>query len=336
MRGYPTVFFFKNGARKEYGGPRTTEGIISWLDKNSAPVTTHITTGEQLEQFKSNENAVVGFFSEDDSRKFPIQKALNLLFYNIFYSSLTKNEKGLKIFSDAAESEKTEELRFGYVTSSALYGDNAEGTVELLKKGAKIAIPDEHLSDATKLADYLFDHSFPLVGEVGPDNFKRYVTRGKPLYLAFINVDQPTKGEQVEAFTKVASRFNDFSFGYISAEKFGGNMERMGASGKVVPTIVRLVFDQNKPIAFDREGQFNEESILEWVEGTISGKYKYAPKSEPVPEANGDAVKTIVGTTFDEIVHDESKDVLVEFYAPCKPKLYALNFSFLTPFTNFF
>ncbi|CAH8385927.1 unnamed protein product [Eruca vesicaria subsp. sativa] len=39
-------------------------------------------------------------------------------------------------------------------------------------------------------------------------------------------------------------------------------------------------------------------------------------KSDPVPENNDGDVKIIVGNNFDEIVLDESKDVLLEIYAP--------------------
>jgi len=38
-------------------------------------------------------------------------------------------------------------------------------------------------------------------------------------------------------------------------------------------------------------------------------------KSEPVPEQTG-PVKVVVAKNFDEIVNDETKDVLIEFYAP--------------------
>jgi len=39
-------------------------------------------------------------------------------------------------------------------------------------------------------------------------------------------------------------------------------------------------------------------------------------KSEAVPETNDAPVRLVVGSTWDSIVMDESKDVLVEFYAP--------------------
>jgi protein disulfide isomerase family A protein 3 len=39
-------------------------------------------------------------------------------------------------------------------------------------------------------------------------------------------------------------------------------------------------------------------------------------KSEPVPASNNEPVKVVVAKNFDDIVNDESRDVLIEFYAP--------------------
>jgi len=39
-------------------------------------------------------------------------------------------------------------------------------------------------------------------------------------------------------------------------------------------------------------------------------------KSEKVPTSNDGPVKVVTGLTFDEIVHNPEKDVLIEFYAP--------------------
>lgn len=48
----------------------------------------------------------------------------------------------------------------------------------------------------------------------------------------------------------------------------------------------------------------------------LSGKLKPIIKSQPVPKNNKGLVKVVVGKTFDEIVMDTNKDVLIEFYAP--------------------
>jgi protein disulfide-isomerase-like protein len=45
-------------------------------------------------------------------------------------------------------------------------------------------------------------------------------------------------------------------------------------------------------------------------------KLSRAIKSEPEPSVNSEPVTTVVGSSFDKIVMDDSKDVLIEFYAP--------------------
>lgn len=49
---------------------------------------------------------------------------------------------------------------------------------------------------------------------------------------------------------------------------------------------------------------------------SVTGKLKPIVKSQPVPKNNKGPVKVVVGKTFDEIVMDTKKDVLIEFYAP--------------------
>ena len=49
---------------------------------------------------------------------------------------------------------------------------------------------------------------------------------------------------------------------------------------------------------------------------TIAGKLTPYIKSQPVPKKQQGPVKVVVGKTFEQIVLDKSKDVLIELYAP--------------------
>lgn len=48
----------------------------------------------------------------------------------------------------------------------------------------------------------------------------------------------------------------------------------------------------------------------------FAGKLTKQIKSQPVPKRQEGPVKIVVGKTFEEIVNDKTKDVLIEFYAP--------------------
>ena len=48
----------------------------------------------------------------------------------------------------------------------------------------------------------------------------------------------------------------------------------------------------------------------------MAGELKTFLKSAEIPETNDEAVKVVVGKNFDEMVINNDKDVLVEFFAP--------------------
>lgn len=56
--------------------------------------------------------------------------------------------------------------------------------------------------------------------------------------------------------------------------------------------------------------------MVKFVQDVQEGRVSTFMKSEEVPATNDAPVKVIVGKTFNEIAMDETKDVLVEFYAP--------------------
>merc|ERR1712168_732636 len=62
--------------------------------------------------------------------------------------------------------------------------------------------------------------------------------------------------------------------------------------------------------------KFSVENLESFVKEFKGGKLKPYIKSEPIPESNDGPVKVVVGETFDQIVNDPTKDVLIEFYAP--------------------
>ncbi|VAH85123.1 unnamed protein product [Triticum turgidum subsp. durum] len=63
-------------------------------------------------------------------------------------------------------------------------------------------------------------------------------------------------------------------------------------------------------------GEISLDTIKEFARDFLEDKLTPSYKSDPVPELNDEDVKVVVGKSLDQIVLDESKDVLLEVYAP--------------------
>jgi len=67
---------------------------------------------------------------------------------------------------------------------------------------------------------------------------------------------------------------------------------------------------------FPLEGAVTQESMSALVASYNAGTLKPTLKSDPIPATNPGPVVVVVGKNFNEIVLDETKDVLLEVYAP--------------------
>jgi len=108
-----------------------------------------------------------------------------------------------------------------------------------------------------------------------------------------------------------------FSFSDVS----GGIQERlaefMGVTKDQLPTLRAILpADMKKYESPNKPADLTVDNIGSFIDDVLSGAIKPHLKSEPVPEPNDGPVTVIVGTEFDKIVKDPTKDVFVKYYAP--------------------
>jgi len=84
---------------------------------------------------------------------------------------------------------------------------------------------------------------------------------------------------------------------------------------KDLPT-VRIADTRNDLLKYNMKGEINESNILRFVDEWENGKLSATFKSDEIPEKQENEVIVVVGKSFNQVVMDDSKDVLVEFYAP--------------------
>jgi protein disulfide isomerase len=91
--------------------------------------------------------------------------------------------------------------------------------------------------------------------------------------------------------------------------------EYIGITASDLPT-VRITDTRVDMKKYNLQGEITADNIRKFVKDWQSGALKQSLKSEEIPAEQTENVYVLVGKSFDSIVLDETKDVLVKFYAP--------------------
>lgn len=303
VSGYPTLKIFKGGEMVEdYNGPRESDGIVKTMASKAGPDSKVLETVADCEKFLNrNDYAVVGFFSDADSE---IAKIFGKV-AGALSSELKFAHTSVKEILD----------KYGYKDDIVLFQPK-----RLHNKFEEAA--QKYTDDVTqyKLKTWLQAQSLGLCGHrtVGnADNFK------KPWVVAYYDVDyvKNPKGTNYwrNRVLKVAKKFKDAGkkvyFAVSNNNDFGGEVGEFGIDSRIGDKPV-IVAKDAKDMKYVMEADFSMDALEQFVNDLLDNKLEAYMKSEPVPDNSDKDVKVVVGRNFDEIVNDNTKDVLIEFYAP--------------------
>lgn len=105
------------------------------------------------------------------------------------------------------------------------------------------------------------------------------------------------------------------NFATIDAKAFGAHAGNLNLPTDKFPSFA--IQETLKEEKYPFEGSaLTEKDIGAFVKDFVDGKLEPSIKSEAVPASQDGPVTILVATTFKELVLDNDKDVLVEFYAP--------------------
>uniref|UniRef100_A0A3Q3X2F3 Protein disulfide-isomerase n=1 Tax=Mola mola TaxID=94237 RepID=A0A3Q3X2F3_MOLML len=307
VSGYPTLKVFRDGEETGgYDGPRTADGIVSYFKKQAGPASVELHDDADFQKFVSDSDAsVVGFFADVKS---------------------TAQVEFLK-----AASALRDKYRFAHTNSETLLQSqrvDAEGVVlfrpPLLRNkfedGSVKYSEDKYTSN--KIKRFIQDNAFGICPHMTEDNKDQMA--GKDLLVAYYDIDyvRNPKGSNYwrNRVMKVAKKFLDegkkLNFAVANKDNFRGVLSEFGLEPNSDAPVVALRTAKGDKYAmsetFTSDGKALERFLQDYFEGTL----KRYLKSEPVPETNDGPVKVLVAENFDSIVNDDSKDVLIEFYAP--------------------
>lgn len=221
------------------------------------------------------------------------------------------------IFSKTAEKLR-DSYPFGYSTDAELA--EAEGVqapaIVLYKTFDEGKTTFTGQFDAETIETFAKTASTPLVGEVGPETYSSYMSAGLPLAYIFAETAEE-RTELAELLKPLAEEYRGkVNFATIDAKQFGAHAGNLNLPTDKFPSFAIQETVKNQKFPFDHEKKIELASIKSFVDDFIAGKVEPSIKSEPIPETQENAVQVVVAKSYNDIVLDDTKDVLIEFYAP--------------------
>lgn len=106
------------------------------------------------------------------------------------------------------------------------------------------------------------------------------------------------------------------NFATIDAKAFGAHAGNLNLDAEKFPAFAIQETVKNQKFPFDQTKKLTEEDVGKFVQDFVDGKVSPSIKSEPIPETQEGPVEVVVAHNYEDVVINNNKDVLVEFYAP--------------------
>jgi len=306
VKGYPTMYVFRNGKKSEYKGPREAAGIADYMISHSGDATKLFESHKSVKEFmvsNGDEAVFLGVFKDVED---PL--------YKLFIEANDELREDYKF--GHTFNAKTKDM-FGLKGESAIVVCHPEYLISNYEKRYQFYTDEDGSADAIK--EFYKKYQVPMVGHLEQQSEKKFSKR--PLVVVFYDVSFDAKVRSLtqywrEKVLRVAREYPDIQFAVANEESFEEKLKQLGLHESGEDVNVGLYDEQDRKFALVDE-EFSEESLTEFIDSWKAGKLKPILKSQPVPpRAKAGKVQVVVGNSFDDIVMDESKEVLIEFYAP--------------------
>eukprot|EP01022_Parablepharisma_sp_SALTPOND_P034056 TRINITY_DN903_c0_g1_i1.p1 TRINITY_DN903_c0_g1~~TRINITY_DN903_c0_g1_i1.p1 ORF type:complete len:787 (-),score=117.38 TRINITY_DN903_c0_g1_i1:33-2393(-) len=298
ITGFPTLFFLYDGKKEEYNEGRNAQAFLQYMIKKAGTPMVNLKTVDEVKKVLALSRHRSILVSDDpEVLKEYKEASTELLEYSYYYTSVAV---GKKVFPKITSAP--------VVVMINAYGEEEKYYVPTFNKDEleEFLIRNENPTVITHFTQ-------PIIGSVFPRNSP------KTGILMFRSAMDPNADQIDAAFRKAAQRFKDDKYVIGLADiNVEGFPKRMGfflsLSDKDLPSL-EIIRADNELKRYVYRGPMNEEAIYSFVKQYEQGKAKRFFKSEAAPAENNGPVYKVVGTTFENEVLKDEKDVVVNFYA---------------------
>ncbi len=135
-------------------------------------------------------------------------------------------------------------------------------------------------------------------------------------YVRDVKGSNYVRNRVIKVAQKLRSEGLNVNFAVSSRDEFKAELAEFGFENQMEDQ-KHIIARGSNAEKYKFDGEYSVENLEKFARDVAAGTVEQYLKSEPIPEPNNEAVVTVVAKNFNEIVNDETKDVLIEFYAPC-------------------
>ena len=280
----------------DYNGGRTKDTIIEWLNKKTGPVSAEVDCAA-MEAKTAEATLALSYFgaAEGDLWDNYMKSARNSMISDKYQFYHTSDADCASKFGATAPgvaiSRRFDESPLAYS------GAAAEDDIVAWAKGSSVP----------RLITFSEDYIEPIFGDRNPAMILFTEETGQDYQTVFEQAAKDLQGQILFVTSGVTEGIQSRLAEFVGVET--GDM----------PT-VRIISPEESMLKYVYEGDAKSmggDDISKFLADFKAGSLKPHLKSEEIPEpATVDGLTVLVGKSFDDVVKDASKDVLVKYYAP--------------------
>ena len=287
--------FFSQGTKLDYTGGRTEDTIVSWINKKTGPPSEKVDCAA-MEAQTAEGKLNLCYFGEETGD-----------LWDAFFGAA----------KDPAISEKYSFFHSDDVACGEKFGLSGSG-VALSRRFDESPLQYSGESTTAGVVDWAKSSSVPVLISFSEDYIEPIFADHNPALILFT---EETGQAWQDAYAAAAKELQGEIL-FVTSGVTDGIQARLGdfvgVSADAMPSL-RLIDPSENMTKYVWDGDvasLNTDVIRQYIADFKDKKLAPHLKSEEVPVPNDGGVTVLVGKNWEQIVKDETKDVLVKYYAP--------------------
>lgn len=293
IQGFPVLKFFINGEPIDYQGGREEDAMFNWLKKKTGPSSFELNDIKSVEEHANKDLSVLFIYPENDTEGLKSYMAVAAGYDDVPFA-----HSSLKDIKTKYEVDQ----KYAFIV------------FRTFDDGRKLLVSEE-IPKTQNMKNFFEALRFPIVMDFDQKAAERIFGNQLPAIIFFSDDENDTK---MKTFREVAEeRQGDILFSKSSITGGLGSRlsEFVGVTNSDAPT-VRIVKFSNGALDKFKVNDLSKEGLIKTLDEYKNDRLVAYHKSAPVPESNDEPVKVVVGDTFNDLVLNNDKFVLLESYAP--------------------